>query len=109
MDIFDNVCYNCTITDRTAIKQKGGIPVTIEALQKRIEGKEKALEKLNKKMERILKAKESGWENNPYYYHEDDIRYTQRDIDEAEQALAKYKADLAKETEKANSRNIPVS
>ena len=82
--------------------------MTIETLNKRIEGKEKALEKLNKKMERILEAQASGWEKNPYYYGERDLKYTQRDIEDAEKALAKYKADLEKEIEKANSRNIKI-
>ena len=79
---------------------------TIEFLEKRIEGKEKELAKLTKKMERILKAQESGWTENPYYYREADIKWTQRDIDKANEALAKYKAELNTETEKANSRNI---
>jgi len=83
--------------------------MTIETLEKRIEGKEKALAQLNKKMERILKAQASNWEaNNPYYYNENDLKYTQRDIDEATEALAKYKDMFEKEVEKANSRNVEV-
>lgn len=82
--------------------------MTIEALNKRIEGREKALAKLNKKLDRILKAQESGWQNNPYYYHENDLKYTKRDIEEAEASLAKYKEELAKEIEKAGSRNVEV-
>lgn len=79
---------------------------TVEFIQKRIEGKEKEIAKLEKKMERILKAKESNWENNPYYYHEDDIKWTSRDLEDAKKALEGYKAQMVAETEKANSRNI---
>ena len=79
---------------------------TIEYLQQRVDGKIKELEKLNKKMDRILKAEASGWENNPYYYHESDKKYTARDIEECQKALDNYKDKLAKEQEKANSRNV---
>jgi len=82
--------------------------MTRETLENRIAGKEKALDKLNKKMDRILKAQESGWENNPYYYNERDLQYTQRDIEEAKEALAKYKDMLEKEIEKESSRNVKV-
>ena len=81
---------------------------TIEYIEKRIAGKEKELEKLTKKMERILKAQETGWEVNPYYYGELDIEYTQRDIDKANEALTKYRAELETAQEKANSRNVKV-
>lgn len=81
---------------------------TIEYIEKRIAGKEKELEKLTKKMERILKAQESGWEVNPYWYREDDIKWTQRDIDKANEALTKYRAELETAQEKANSRNVKV-
>ncbi len=81
---------------------------TMEFVQKRIEGKEKELEKLNKKLKRIYKAQESNWENNPYYYTEDDIRRTKRDIDEATASLKKYTDQLKTMQEKAASRNIPV-
>ena len=79
---------------------------SLEFIQKRIEGKEKEIAKLEKKMERILKAQESNWENNPYYYHESDIKWTSRDLQKAKEALEGYKAQMAKEIEKANSRNI---
>ena len=82
--------------------------MTIETLNKRIEGKEKAITKLEKKMERILKAQASGWKENPYYYHESDLKYTKRDLEEAQASLAKYREELAKETEKAESRNVKV-
>ena len=81
---------------------------SIEFIQKRIEGKEKEIAKLEKKMERILKAQASNWENNPYYYGESDLKWTSRDLDKAREALEGYKAQMAKETEKANSRNIPA-
>ena len=79
---------------------------SIEYLMKRIEGKEKEITKLEKKMERILKAQESGWEDNPYYYHESDLKWTARDIEAAKDALEKYRKDLQTATEKANSRNV---
>ena len=82
---------------------------SLEFIEKRIAGKEKELNKLNKKLERIRKVEAQNWQDpNPYYYSEYDLRYTLRDIAEAEKALEKYKAQLAIETEKANSRNIPV-
>ena len=81
---------------------------SIEFIQKRIEGKEKEITKLEKKMERILKAQASGWVDNPYYYRESDIKWTSRDLEKAKEALEGYKAQMARETEKANSRNIPA-
>ena len=81
---------------------------SIEFIQKRIECKEKEIAKLEKKMERILKAQASNWEDNPYYYRESDIKWTSRDLESAKKALEGYKEQMAKETEKANSRNIKV-
>lgn len=79
---------------------------SIEYIQKRVEGKEKEIAKLEKKMERILKAQATGWEVNPYWYHEDDLKWTARDIERAKATLEKYMADLKTATEKANSRNV---
>lgn len=80
-----------------------------EFIENRIAGKEQELTKLNKKMERILKAQAGNWEtNNPYGYHERDIKYTQKDIEAAEKALNNYKAQLQAEIEKAASRNVPA-
>lgn len=81
---------------------------TIEFITKRIEGAQAKLTKLEKKMERIEKAKATNWENNPYYYHESDIKWTQRDIDETKAALEKYQSQLASAQNKAASRNIKV-
>ena len=82
---------------------------SIEFIQKRIAGKEKELEKLNKKLARIRKVEAQNWEDpNPYYYSEHDLKYCLRDIEEAQKALEGYKAQLAAETEKANSRNVQV-
>lgn len=81
---------------------------SIEFIQKRIAGKEKEIEKLIKKLERINNAKATGWEVNPYYYDERDLKYTLRDIEEAQASLEKYKAELKAETEKAASRNVPI-
>lgn len=81
---------------------------TVEVLEKRIASNEKKLEKLNKKLERINAAKNTGWEKNPYCYHESDLNYTTRDIQEAEETLASLKADLVTAKEKAASRNVKV-
>lgn len=82
--------------------------VTLEFIQKRIDGKEKEIAKLEKKLERIAKAEASGWENNPYYYSEYDKRFALSDLERAKKMLEKYRADLAVSIEKANSRNIPA-
>lgn len=82
--------------------------MTIEALQKRIDGKEKEVKKLESKLGRIKKAQDSGWKINPYYYDESDLRRTNRDLEEAKEALENYKAQMVTEIEKANSRNIPA-
>lgn len=79
---------------------------TVEYITKRIEGKEKEVDKLTKKLERIQKAQATGWEVNPYYYNEYDLKYTKRDLEAAQEALKKYQEDLVKATEKANSRNV---
>ena len=79
---------------------------SIEFITKRIEGKEREIQKLEKKLERIRKAEASGWEVNPYYYHESDIKYTLRDLETAREALKGYQDQLESETEKANSRNV---
>lgn len=79
---------------------------SIEFITKRIEGKQKEITKLEKKLARIRKAKESNWENNPYYYSERDLKWTAKDLEVAKEALAKYQADLITETEKDNSRNV---
>lgn len=79
---------------------------TIEYITKRVEGKEKELTKLRNKLARIEKAESTNWEANPYCYSEDDKRWTLKDIENAEAALAKYRDELEKATEKANSRNV---
>jgi hypothetical protein len=80
-----------------------------EFIQKRIEGKEKELTKLNKKLERIRKVEAQNWEDpNPYYYSAHDLKVTLSDIEEAQKALASYRAQLESEQEKAASRNVPV-
>lgn len=81
---------------------------TVEFLTKRVEGKKKEIEKLTKKLERINKAAATGWTVNPYYYHESDLKWTTRDLEQAKDQLTKYEADLKVATEKANSRNITV-
>lgn len=81
---------------------------SIEFIQKRIEGKEKEIIKLTKKLERIRKAESTGWEVNPYYYSESDLKWCLKDLEAAQQALEGYKAQLVSETEKANSRDVQV-
>lgn len=82
--------------------------MTVEFLEKRIEGKKKEIEKLEKKLSRIHKAKDSNWTKNPYYYSEHDLTYTEKDLDTAKKALSNYEANLVSEKEKAESRNIKV-
>ncbi len=81
---------------------------SVEFIQKRIAGKQAEIAKLEKKLARIIKAQESGWEVNPYYYGESDLKYTNRDLEAARTALAKYEADLQTEQEKDASRNVKV-
>ena len=82
---------------------------SIEFITKRIEGAEKKLDKLNKKLERIRKVEAQNWEDpNPYYYSKYDLRTTLKAIEVTQKALEGYKAQLVSETEKANSRNVPV-
>lgn len=81
---------------------------TVEVLEKKITSNEKKLEALNKKLERINAAKATDWEKNPYCYHESDLNYTTRDIQEAEEILATLKAELVTAKEKTASRNVKV-
>jgi hypothetical protein len=84
------------------------IMATTEFLTKRVEGKKAEIEKLEKKLARIIKAEESNWENNPYYYSKDDKKWTLKHIDDAKKALADYEAQLEVENNKASSRNVQV-
>ena len=79
---------------------------SVEYLTKRVDGKKKEIAKLESKLSRIDKAKATNWENNPYYYGEDDLRWTLKDLETARAALASYEEQLKTETEKANSRNV---
>ena len=82
---------------------------SVEFIKKRIAGKEKELDKLTKKLERIRKVEAQGWQDpNPYYYNESDLKWTLRDIEEATEALNKYKEQLVIEEEKDASRNVPT-
>lgn len=81
---------------------------TVKFIEERIAGKQKEIEKLEKKLLRVEMAAVSGWENNPYYYGERDLRITKREIEAAKAALKKYEEDLAKENEKALSRCVPA-
>lgn len=81
---------------------------TIETLQKRIDGAKKNIEKIENKIARILKAKESNWTVNPYWYCEDDLRCANKDLEYAKGQLAKYEEELALEMDKAQSRNVPA-
>lgn len=81
---------------------------SIEFLQKRIAGKEKEIAKIEKKIERILKAKASNWENNPYYYDENDLKWANKDLENAKASLETYREELAEATAKAESRDVKV-
>ena len=81
---------------------------SIETIEKRIARKEKAIEKLQKKLERIEKAQATNWENNPYCYDERDLKYTLRDLQQAQEELTAYQADLVTAKEKEASRNVKV-
>ena len=81
---------------------------TREFLENRVEGKKKEIDKLEKKLGRILKAKESNWENNPYYYHENDLKWTTRDLEDAKKALADWELKLSQQIEKDNSRDVAI-
>lgn len=81
---------------------------SIEFIQKRIAGKEKEIEKITKKIERIRKAEATGWEVNPYYYSERDLKSALRELAASQEALEGYKAQLSVEREKAQSRNVPA-
>ena len=81
---------------------------SIEYITKRIEGKQKEITKLENKLSRIKKAQATNWEVNPYYYHESDLKWTLKDLETAQKALADYEAQLVAETEKANRRNVPA-
>ena len=82
---------------------------TMEFIQKRISGKEKEIDKLTKKLARIRKAEAGGWDrNNPYLYSESDLRWCLKDLEAAQEALAKYRAEFQTASEKAASRNVTV-
>ena len=81
---------------------------TIETLQKRIDGAKKNIAKMEQKIARIIKAKESNWTVNPYWYTEDDLRSANKDLEYAKGQLAKYEEELATEIDKSRSRNVPA-
>ncbi len=81
---------------------------SVEYIEKRVAGKENEIAKLERRMARILKAKESGWEENPYYYDEGDLQYTADELKEAEAALEGWQEKLRVAMEKANSRDVKV-
>ena len=60
---------------------------TIAFITKRIDGKEKEVERLRKKIARIEEAEASGWEKNPYFYSDSDLRSARQDLDEAIKGL----------------------
>lgn len=79
---------------------------TIQYLENRIVGKQKEIEKLQAKLERIKKAQATNWEVNPYYYGEDDLKWTAIYLERANSSLEELRQKLMAETEKANSRNV---
>lgn len=82
--------------------------MTIEMLTKRIAGAEKEIAKLQSKIQRIKKAEATGWEVNPYYYSESDLKWALKDLAAAEEKLAKYHKDLEVAQQKDASRNVQV-
>lgn len=81
---------------------------SIEYIQKRIDSKKAELNKLNKTLERINKAKATNWTVNPYWYGEDSLHRTAREIELATKSLNDYENQLVVATQKQNSRNIPA-
>lgn len=81
---------------------------SVDFLQKRVAGKKAAVAKLEAKIARIEAAKATNWEKNPYYYHESDLKWALRDLEDERKALAKYEAELATAQNKAASRNVKV-
>ena len=59
-------------------------------------------------MERILKAESTNWEVNPYYYNENDKKWTQKYINDAKASLEDYKNQLEVVKQKDASRNVPA-
>ena len=81
---------------------------SIEYIKNRIEGAKKNISKLEAKLARIEKAQATNWEVNPYYYHENDLKWTKKDLEAAKASLAKYEAELETANDKAMSRNVPA-
>jgi hypothetical protein len=79
---------------------------SIDFITKRIQSKQKEIEKLIKKLERINKAKQSNWENNPYYYDEYELTKTEKELNYSIKQLDELQTDLQIAGEKANSRNV---
>ena len=81
---------------------------SVEFLRKRIDGKQAEIDRLNKTLERINKAKATNWTVNPYWYDDDSLRRTMRDLVIATKSLSDYEEQLSVATQKQNSRNIPA-
>lgn len=79
---------------------------TVEYLTKRAAGKEAELQKLERKLDRINAARSTGWTKNPYLYHEEDAARTEKEIALCKAAISKYRDELQRATEKANSRDV---
>lgn len=83
--------------------------MTVETLNKRIEGCRLNIERLEKKFQRILKAEASNYEkDNPYYYSDYDKRSTLKELEETKKKLADYEEELQQAQEKEASRNVQV-
>lgn len=81
---------------------------SVEFLKGRVESLKVKLVKLENKLVRIQKAKDSGWENNPYCYGEDAFQKTNKEIEKAKKSLARHEHDLQIAIEKEGSRNIQM-
>ena len=82
---------------------------SVEFLRKRIDGKQAEIDRLNKTLEKINKAKATNWTVNPYWYDDDSLRRTMRDLEIATKSLSDYEEQLSVAMQKQNSRNIPAT
>lgn len=95
------VIYGC--------KQKRGkrkMKSKVENLQVRVDNSKKKIEKLEQKIERIKIALNGG--KNPYYYREDDLKWSLKDLEVAKRNLSKYEEALAIEINKEKAPKIKV-
>lgn len=83
--------------------------MTIESIEKRIEGKQKEITKLEKRIARFEKLKASGkgqtgWDWDTYDDY--DLERTRRELADAQKGLEEYREKLEQEKQKASKRDI---